>query len=175
MDICPRSSTTLKHNSQKTIGEARMTLTCSFSESGSGSSLQPVHANVNLYSQLSVARGLGLFPAPKCNIRLFRWTCLVIVLLFIFPALSAFAQYENGSILGTIRDASGAPIAGADVSIVNTATGISTQSKTDGSGDYDVPSAARRCLHHLRQRLRFRHSRGEANHRLRRRRASAST
>ncbi len=49
------------------------------------------------------------------------------------------AQYENGSLLGTVRDASGAPIPGADVNVVNTATGITSQVKTDASGNYDVP------------------------------------
>ena len=50
-----------------------------------------------------------------------------------------FGQYENGSLLGTIRDASGAPVAGADVLVVNTATGATSQEKTDASGNYDVP------------------------------------
>jgi hypothetical protein len=61
------------------------------------------------------------------------------MLLFLFPSARLHAQYENGSILGTIRDATGKPIAGADVLIANTASGISTQTKTDGAGDYDVP------------------------------------
>ena len=64
---------------------------------------------------------------------------LGIALLLAFSALNSFAQYENGSILGTIRDSAGNAVAGADVSILNTATDISTQTKTDGSGDYDVP------------------------------------
>jgi outer membrane receptor protein involved in Fe transport len=49
------------------------------------------------------------------------------------------AQYENGSILGTIRDASGAPIPGADVMIANVSTGVKQTTKTDGTGNYDVP------------------------------------
>lgn len=61
------------------------------------------------------------------------------VILLLISSRQSHAQYENGSILGTIRDASGSPIAGADVLIANTATGITTQTKTDGSGDYDVP------------------------------------
>src|ERR1039458_3635869 len=61
------------------------------------------------------------------------------VLLLLLPLGRLHAQYENGSIVGTIRDAAGAPIAGADVSIVSTATGISNQAKTDGAGNYDLP------------------------------------
>jgi hypothetical protein len=52
----------------------------------------------------------------------------------------AHAQYENGSMTGTIRDSSGAPIAGALVKITNKATSASTQTTTNDSGDYDAPS-----------------------------------
>ncbi len=71
--------------------------------------------------------------------------CNLLALVFldaavlVFPFAPLHAQYENGSLLGTIRDASGAPIAGADVTVVNTATGISSPSKTDESGNYDLP------------------------------------
>jgi hypothetical protein len=61
------------------------------------------------------------------------------VFLFLFPAPALHAQYENGSLLGTIRDGSGAPIPNADVSVVNTATGVNTAAKTDAQGNYDVP------------------------------------
>jgi hypothetical protein len=60
-------------------------------------------------------------------------------LLLLLPSTPLQAQYENGSLLGTIRDSSGAPIPGADVTIVNTATGVSSHAKTDGEGNYDVP------------------------------------
>ncbi len=54
-------------------------------------------------------------------------------------ATSAHAQYENGSLLGTIRDASGAPVPNADIQVVNTVTGSTSTTKTDGEGNYDVP------------------------------------
>lgn len=54
------------------------------------------------------------------------------------PAVS-FAQYENGSLLGTIRDASGAAVPNADITVVNTATGLTSHVKTDADGNYDVP------------------------------------
>jgi outer membrane receptor protein involved in Fe transport len=60
-------------------------------------------------------------------------------LLLLMPSTLLHAQYENGSLLGTVRDASGSPIAGASVSVVNTATGTNSQSKTDSVGNYDVP------------------------------------
>jgi hypothetical protein len=60
-------------------------------------------------------------------------------LLLLFPSSVLHAQYENGSLLGTIRDASGAPIPDVDVAVANTATGITDHVKTDGTGNYDVP------------------------------------
>jgi Carboxypeptidase regulatory-like domain/TonB-dependent Receptor Plug Domain/TonB dependent receptor len=63
---------------------------------------------------------------------------LTFVSAFVSPKLHA--QYEDGSVVGTIRDPSGAPIASALVKITNTATGISAQTVTSGTGDYDVPS-----------------------------------
>ncbi len=49
------------------------------------------------------------------------------------------AQYENGSVLGTIKDASGAPIAHAMVRVTNTATGVVTTAPAGDTGEYDVP------------------------------------
>jgi hypothetical protein len=61
-------------------------------------------------------------------------------LVFVVFCASLHAQYDNGSLVGTIKDGSGAPIAGATVTITNDATAIATQAKTDASGDYEVPS-----------------------------------
>jgi hypothetical protein len=69
--------------------------------------------------------------------------CLSIAIVFaliFFLAPSAHAQYDNGSVTGTIRDGSGAPIAGAAVKITNIATAISNDTTTNGSGDYEVPT-----------------------------------
>jgi hypothetical protein len=52
----------------------------------------------------------------------------------------AHAQYEDGSVVGTIRDTSGAAVAGATVTVTNTATGIQNTVTSNGSGDYEVPS-----------------------------------
>ncbi len=50
------------------------------------------------------------------------------------------AQYENGSLVGTIHDASGAAVSGASVTITNNATAITAKATTNASGDYEVPS-----------------------------------
>ncbi len=53
---------------------------------------------------------------------------------------SARAQFEDGSVTGTIRDASGAAVAHARVVVTNIGTAATTQVETNDSGDYDVPS-----------------------------------
>jgi hypothetical protein len=60
-----------------------------------------------------------------------------VSVLALAPALHA--QYDNGSVVGTVKDPSGAAIPGATVTITNDATSISTTAKTDASGNYEVP------------------------------------
>jgi len=62
------------------------------------------------------------------------------ILLLILPSKAAFAQYDTGSIVGTIHDASGAVVPNVTVTVTNDATGIATVVKTTDSGDYDIPS-----------------------------------
>lgn len=51
-----------------------------------------------------------------------------------------YAQSGAGSIQGTVTDSTGAVIPGAGVQVVNTATGVSLNTKTNGTGFYQVPS-----------------------------------
>ena len=60
--------------------------------------------------------------------------------LFFAVCNPAHAQYEDGSLVGTIRDSSGAVLSGAAVSATNTATGITEKTTTNGDGDYEFPS-----------------------------------
>ena len=71
-----------------------------------------------------------------------RTTLLRIVAaaaLLTIPALPLYGQYENGSLLGTIRDESGAAIPHSIVTVTNVATGVGVSAKADGEGNYDVP------------------------------------
>ncbi|WP_263415895.1 TonB-dependent receptor [Terriglobus albidus] len=54
--------------------------------------------------------------------------------------LISHAQYENGSILGTVRDPSGAVIPNATVTVTNTATGVVSTRTSNETGDYEVPA-----------------------------------
>ncbi len=74
------------------------------------------------------------------RIRISRWIRLVMALLLVLPALGAYAQYENGSLVGSIHDSSGAAIPNVNVSVSNNATGIVSNVTTNASGDYEVPS-----------------------------------
>ncbi|GGG66254.1 TonB-dependent receptor [Edaphobacter dinghuensis] len=69
-----------------------------------------------------------------------RRLSLALALLLLLPGLSAFAQYDNGSLVGTIHDASGAAVPNAVVTITNTATSATSTVTTNASGDYDAPS-----------------------------------
>ncbi len=54
--------------------------------------------------------------------------------------LPALAQYENGSVVGTVRDSSGAVVADATVTVTNRATGVVSTRQSDSTGDYEVPA-----------------------------------
>lgn len=49
----------------------------------------------------------------------------------------AFAQFESGTVLGSVHDPSHAVVSGALVTLINVRTGVETSSKTDGNGDYE--------------------------------------
>jgi len=65
---------------------------------------------------------------------------LLAGLFILLGANVAEAQYENGGLVGTIRDTSGAIIPGATVSATNTGTGIVSQTTSNSIGDYEFPS-----------------------------------
>jgi hypothetical protein len=60
--------------------------------------------------------------------------------LIAFFALQAKAQYEDGSLIGSIHDVSGAAVANAAIVVTNVNTGIVVKVTANGSGDYEVPS-----------------------------------
>jgi len=53
---------------------------------------------------------------------------------------SARAQYEDGSLIGSIHDATGAAVGNAAVTVTNINTGNVIRVNANGSGDYEVPS-----------------------------------
>ncbi len=64
---------------------------------------------------------------------------LALALLFAL-SLPLSAQLGGGTILGTVTDSSGAPMANADIVISNTATGVPFRTQTNQEGLYTSPS-----------------------------------
>jgi len=69
-----------------------------------------------------------------------RHLLLLFGLAIFMIAGQAHAQFENGSLVGTISDSSGAVIPGAKVVATNTATGVALTRTTDGAGEFQFPS-----------------------------------
>src|SRR5579863_4804815 len=69
----------------------------------------------------------------------FRHSAFVI-LLSVLACSAAWAQLDNASILGTVRDSSGAVIPGATVTIQNIGTSATVKLTTDQSGAFAAPT-----------------------------------
>ena len=61
---------------------------------------------------------------------------LLLVFLNLLPA-PVFAQFDTASVVGTVRDASGAVVPDAKITLTNTATGISQPKTTGADGNYE--------------------------------------
>lgn len=64
------------------------------------------------------------------------WRSLAVLLALSF---SLYGQDTRGSILGRVTDATGANVAGAEVKVTSSATGVAVSAKTNDSGNYVVP------------------------------------
>src|ERR1700693_877627 len=62
------------------------------------------------------------------------------ILGVLFFSLALFAQGNFGRILGTVTDQSGAVIAGAKVSVIDTQRGLARTLTTDTAGEYNAPN-----------------------------------
>jgi hypothetical protein len=69
-----------------------------------------------------------------------RIRTLFLAVSLCFVSCVAFAQFDVGSLVGTIRDSSGAAVPNASITVTNTATNIETSAASNSSGDYEVPS-----------------------------------
>jgi hypothetical protein len=71
-----------------------------------------------------------------------RLLSLIGVLAFVGAASVAHAQVDRASVTGTVKDSTGATVAGASVTVTNIATNVATRVKTTGDGNYLVPNLA---------------------------------
>ena len=67
--------------------------------------------------------------------RLSRVLLAVLASALLLPA-SVFAQFDTATVLGAIKDSSGAVVPGATVTLKNVATGITANAVTDADGSY---------------------------------------
>src|ERR1700719_3961844 len=65
---------------------------------------------------------------------------LAITLGVLLLCTSAFAQGNAGRILGTVSDQSGGTVAGATVTVIDTARGVSRTLTSDDAGEYNAPN-----------------------------------
>src|SRR5260370_23289436 len=68
-----------------------------------------------------------------------RRTSLIAVSLILW-ARTAAAQISTATLVGTVKDSTGAVVAGAKVDAKNLATGAVRSTTTDGSGEYALPN-----------------------------------
>src|SRR5437660_8621231 len=64
---------------------------------------------------------------------------LAVLALVLCSAFSARAQVTTAAVRGTVMDEQGAALAGADVSITNTDTGLTRSTKAGSDGEYSFP------------------------------------
>src|SRR5579885_1386375 len=69
-----------------------------------------------------------------------RWLLFGLVGVVWLASVFLQAQVTTGTISGTVKDASGAVLPGAKVTILNEDTGISRTVQTDSAGRYSAPS-----------------------------------
>ena len=66
---------------------------------------------------------------------------LAYILLFALP-LTCLAQFETATILGTVKDPTGAVVTTAKVTLENTRTGVSASAQTNDAGNFDFINVA---------------------------------
>ncbi|HEY5329618.1 MAG TPA: carboxypeptidase regulatory-like domain-containing protein [Acidobacteriaceae bacterium] len=68
------------------------------------------------------------------------WLPLALALFLLLPFVSANAQFDSGSVLGYVKDTSGAAVPNAKVTMTNVAAGTSQTATTDHDGRYEFNS-----------------------------------
>jgi hypothetical protein len=58
--------------------------------------------------------------------------------VLLLASVSALAQIDTGSIVGSVADPSGAVVAGATVTVTNQATGVASKTTSNAKGQYEV-------------------------------------
>src|SRR5216117_1611887 len=73
----------------------------------------------------------------RCRLPL--WVQAGFFVVFSLMSVSGFGQVVTGTLVGTIRDSSGAVVPNADVTVTNQRTGVSLNTRSNQVGDYVAP------------------------------------
>ena len=76
--------------------------------------------------------------AGRQSLGLFRFGVITLVLMT--SSLVAWGQFDSATVLGTIKDPSGAAISSATVDLLSVAKGLTVTRQTDTSGNYEFPN-----------------------------------
>lgn len=76
----------------------------------------------------------------RIQIRKFTLSLWASALLLVLGQCALHAQYDTGSILGQIGDATGAALPGASITVENKSTGASFSAVSGSAGQYEIPS-----------------------------------
>src|SRR5580700_8035576 len=78
-----------------------------------------------------------------------RWVATLAVAGILLTANVVRADHLYGRIRGTVKDPSGAGVAGAKVLATNTATGLIKEESTEGDGSYEILQLAAPAVYTL--------------------------
>src|SRR5688572_14427197 len=67
---------------------------------------------------------------------MFRFRLLLTILVLGFTT-QAFAQFETATVVGTVRDSTGAVVPDARVTLTNTQTGVTLERTSDANGNFE--------------------------------------
>jgi hypothetical protein len=70
----------------------------------------------------------------NASLRSCLWVALTLPLMFAAPA---WAQFETATVVGSVKDSSGAVVPDAMVTLTNTATGVSAERRSDANGHFE--------------------------------------
>ena len=102
--------------------------------------------------------GLSKEFRSQCAVVVFGCAALACLCFLLLQAPSAFAQVDQGSITGIVKDQTGAVVPNAKVTLLNTDQGLTLETTTERLRRIHVLAGQNRALHRYRYGSRIRHN-----------------